>query len=86
MKLIVNHEIVKVMFEAGQHRVLIKLSEGGFIEHNPFPGDLRGLVAAMDLARDCIAGKFFPARIVQTKEKKFIDQAIAQIEDMTEGS
>lgn len=61
---ILTHKLVRIIFDGNQHRVYIALSKGGWLEHNPFPGDLRGLVAAMSLATDCLAGKFYPMGVV----------------------
>ena len=63
-KLILQTDIVRIEFTGKEHRVLIRLSEGGWLEHNPFPGDLRGLVSAMCLATDCLLGKFFPRAVL----------------------
>lgn len=64
MRTILDHEIVKIQHDGTRHRVFIRLSRGGWLEHEPLPGDLRGLVTAMTLATDCLAGKFFPAGVV----------------------
>lgn len=64
-KLILQTDIVRIEFTGKEHRVLIRLSKGGWLEHNPFPGDLRGLVSAMSLATDCLAGKFFPMGLLE---------------------
>ena len=61
--LILQHKIVRIELENGKHYVFIRLSQGGWLRHNPFTGDLRGLVSAMSLATDCLAGKFFPMGI-----------------------
>jgi hypothetical protein len=69
MKLILNDEIVKVYEnkENQAYNVFIRLSaQDGWIEHNPFPGNLQGKIAAMSLATDCMAGKFFPATVTKT--------------------
>lgn len=62
--LILNTQFVKILqLTTGKYRVLIAMSDGGWIEHNEFDGDARGLVAAMSLATDCCAGKFYPKRV-----------------------
>lgn len=68
-KLILDTELVKIFFTGSEHRVFIAISQGGVLEHEPFPGDLRGLVAALDLARECCAGKFFPKCVVKENER-----------------
>lgn len=74
---ILKHGLVKIGFNGTQHRVFIKMSAGGWLEHNPFPGDLRGLVAAMTLATDCIAGKFYPLAVHQEEREKAAPRLIA---------
>lgn len=83
---ILNHEIVRIEATDKSHRVFIRLAAGGWLEHNPFPRDLRGLVAAMDLARDCMAGKFFPMAVVQEnqRDQRLIGAAVKAIDDMTQ--
>ena len=45
-------------------QVFIALSKGGWIEHQEFENNLQGLVAALDLATQCCAGKFYPKAVV----------------------
>jgi hypothetical protein len=56
-KTILNHPLVQILNEGAKYRVLISMSKGGQVEHEPFPGDQRGLVAAMSLATEVLAGK-----------------------------
>ena len=57
-KLIVNHDLVQVIQDPnGNYRAFIVMEKGGVIEHAPFPGNPQGLVGAMNLATECIAGK-----------------------------
>lgn len=67
MKTIVNHEQVKLIqeTEGSTYRVLLVLQNGGIVEHMPFPGDVRGLVAAMDLCTQVMAGKVWLSHYVQ---------------------
>jgi len=64
MKLILNTPLVKIEDTGTEYRVLIALSDGGAIEHNPFGRNQEGLVAALLLAADVNAGKFYPKRVV----------------------
>lgn len=68
--LILQHRLVRIEFDGTVHRLFLRMSEGGWVEHNPFPGDLRGLVAAMTLATDCIAGKVFLKAVVRPESPK----------------
>jgi len=57
-KLIVNHDLVQVIqAENGMYRTFIVMEKGGVIEHARFPGNPQGLIGAMNLATECIAGK-----------------------------
>ena len=65
-KLVVDADLVKVFFTGAEHRVFIKMSKGDMIEHEPFPPNLEGLIASMQLATEVCAGKFFPRCVVET--------------------
>lgn len=72
MKTVLDTEVVRILDDGSQYRVLIKVKAGGTIEHEPFPRDIRGLAAAMDLATNCVIGKFFPARFIQPGEQPLL--------------
>lgn len=79
-KLILDTELVQIVQEGGEYRMFIKMSRGGTLEHEPFPQDLRGLVAALQLATEVCAGKFFPRGLAElppanTEERPLIGQA-----------
>jgi len=61
---IVNHKLVQVIEDkdAG-YRVLITMERGGQIEHKPFPGNNMGLVGAMQLATEVMAGKIWLSHV-----------------------
>lgn len=63
-KFVVSTDLIKVMDNGQQYVVHIALSEGGWIEHNPFERSQQGLVAALLLAADVNAGKFWLKRAV----------------------
>lgn len=65
-KHIVIHELVDLTqaTEGAPYKLMIRLQEGGSVEHAPFPGDVRGLVAAMDICTQVMAGKFWLRRFV----------------------
>lgn len=77
MKTILNHEIVKIIQTETNYRVLIAMKNGKTLEHNPFPNDLRGFIAAMDLAINCASGKFYPMEVVS--EQPGIEYKLKQI-------
>lgn len=79
MKTILNHEIVKILDDGKNYRVLITMAKGGVLEHSPFPRELRGLIAAMDLAMNCMSGKFFPAFVHLPEKSREIAALIGDV-------
>lgn len=64
LNLIVNHKLVQVMEDpAVGYRVLISMEKGGQVETNPFPGNQMGLVGAMQLATEVMAGKIWLSHV-----------------------
>jgi hypothetical protein len=76
MKTILNHELIKILEDKGQYRVLISMTNGGQVEHQPFPGDQRGLVAAVSLAVDVLAGKIWLSHVAETDSKVSIPERV----------
>ena len=70
MKKVLDTELVKINDTGDEYQVLIAMSQGGVIEHEPFPHNLQGLVAALQLATEICAGKFFPRRVLTPDGKK----------------
>ena len=64
-KLVVNHELVQVIqdFNTLEYRVFIVMEKGGVIEHKSFPGNPMGVVGAMNLATECMAGKVWLQKV-----------------------
>lgn len=58
-KVILNHDMIKIVFTGAEYRAFLTIQEGGEVEHQPFPGNQMGLVAAMTMAVDVLAGKFW---------------------------
>jgi len=63
-RVILNTEIVKIFQTNDGYHTQVAMQEGGWLEMATFPNDLKGLVAALDLATNCAAGKFYPRRPV----------------------
>lgn len=61
--MILKTEIVKIIEENSKLTVIVKMKDGGELELMPFDSDLRGQIAALTIAIDCLAGKFYPARV-----------------------
>jgi hypothetical protein len=64
---IVNHKLVRVQedSEVG-YRVFITMQKGGEVEHQPFPYNQMGLVGAMQLATEVMAGKIWLSHVSST--------------------
>lgn len=65
-ELILNTEIVQIYLKNEEYCIYIRMSRGGTIEHEPMPGNVQGLVNALQLATEVCAGKFFPRGVVET--------------------
>jgi len=62
--LIVNHKLIQVIEDpAVGYRVLITMQKGGQVETNPYPGNQAGLVAAMQMATEVMAGKVWLSHV-----------------------
>lgn len=61
---VLDTPLVQIFEEDNQYKMLIKMSQGGILEHEPFPKNLQGLVSALQLATEILAGKFYPRRVV----------------------
>lgn len=61
---ILNTPLVQIFEENDEYKVLIKMSGGGILEHEPFPKNLQGLIGALQMATECLAGKFYPKRVL----------------------
>lgn len=65
VEVIVNHKLVQVLHDLnnGSYRVLISMEKGGQVETNPYPGNQMGLVAAMQIATEVMAGKIWLSHV-----------------------
>lgn len=59
---VLDTPLVQIFEEDNQYKMLIKMSQGGILEHEPFAKNLQGLVSALQLATEILAGKFYPRR------------------------
>lgn len=62
-KNILDTDIVKIKLTEEGYCAFIKMQNGSWLEHTPYENDLKGLVAVLDLAVNCCAGKFYPRRL-----------------------
>jgi len=86
--LVLNHPLCRIILDQnkgglGEHQVLIRMKNGEWLEHEPFPGDLKGCVNALDLAMNVISGKFYP-RGLANKEPMNVPQLVAGKKDGAE--
>jgi hypothetical protein len=63
---------------------LFGFQKEGYIEHNPFPMEIRGLVAAVDLIENVCAGKFHPKEALRIPAGK--DDIIGFLEGKNENN
>lgn len=68
-KLVLDTDNVKVYLEGAGHVVYIKMGDGKWMVNRPHSGDLKGLVAALTLGIDALAGKIWPMTAVSLNEK-----------------
>jgi hypothetical protein len=66
-EVIVNHKLVRVELDpAIGYRVFITMQQGGVVETNPYPSNNLGLVSAMNIATEVMAGKIWLSHLVAT--------------------
>lgn len=74
MKLILNTDICKIFKDNGGHRMEVLTESGAWVELKELPGDLKGLVEALDISMNVLSGKFWIKGLVGPKaETKLID-------------
>lgn len=66
--IVLNHPMIRVVSSSTFYEVEICMQNGTWVRHEPFPLDQRGLVAAISLAVDVLAGKFWLKEIVKQSE------------------
>jgi hypothetical protein len=59
----------------------IKVESGQWLKHKAFNADLKGLVGAMMLATDVLAGKFYPECIVNESDLEAIEKTVLRLSD-----
>lgn len=76
MELILNTKLVMIFKTQIEYQVLITCEDGTVIEHAPFPLDQRGLVAALDVAMNVLAGKFWLKKIGRVTDAPELPQKV----------
>ena len=66
--LIVNTPAVIVFKSTNGYEMHITCKDGTIVEHEPFKNDLEGMVAAISLAAEICAGKFYLKCLLKPKD------------------
>lgn len=75
---VVNTPLVCVKKGSVGFHMYITCKDGSIIEHEPFSNDLQGMVAAISLAAEICAGKFYLNKVVRmtaTNDKPALEGA-----------
>ena len=62
-RIVLNHDLVRIVETNGKVEMFIKMADGLWAVQRPYEGDLRGLIGAMTLAIDVLAGKIILGEI-----------------------
>lgn len=76
-KKILDTPLVRI-FQSSEYRVFITMKSGTVVEHEPFPNNLMGLVAALTLATEVCAGKFFLKEVVGDTDAPKIERQLLE--------
>lgn len=63
MKPILQHSMVKIIERDNTYVLLIRTMDNQWVRQNPYPADQRGIIGALTLAVDVLAGKVLLAGI-----------------------
>ncbi len=63
-KVILDHSMVRIIEADQQYQLFIKMTNGKYASNAPYPADQRGIIAALQLALDVLAGKIMLAGTV----------------------
>lgn len=67
MKTILNTDNCKIIQDHNGFRVMMKMESGGWVESMPYSPELKGLIGALTLSIDVIAGKVWINKPVEHK-------------------
>lgn len=67
--IIINTPMVKVIQSAIGYEMQITCKDGTVVEHEPFPNNLEGMVAAISLSAEICAGKFYLRGVFKLKNE-----------------
>jgi len=81
-KLILDTPMVKIIQTKPEEiQLLIKMKDGKYAVQNPYTGDLRGLIGAITLSLDVLAGKVILNGTVDLQDGEFKEPEILSISD-----
>jgi hypothetical protein len=68
-KLVLDTPLVQIHDIGTCYEMMIRTKNGSIIEHEPFPHNLEGMVAAISLSAEICAGKFYLSKVISVPEK-----------------
>lgn len=80
MKKVLDTDLIRIFDAEDSYQVYITAQSGAVIEHEPFPRDQRGLVAALMLATDVLAGKVWLKNVCVVHRDKLNPPERVQLE------
>jgi hypothetical protein len=80
-RIILNHELCRIVEDQGKVTLYIRMADGKFAVQRPYDGDLRGLIGAMTLAIDVLAGKIMLGTVAVLDASEF-ESEINKIESI----
>lgn len=81
-KFILDTPMVKILQNKPEEiQLLIKMKDGKYAVQKPYEGDLRGLIGAMTLAIDVLAGKVILNGTVDLEDGEFKEPKVLSISD-----
>jgi len=70
MKTILDTELCKIVKNEKGHQVFIAMNSKKWVANTPHSGDLKGLIGAMTLAIDVLAGKIWLEGLAEVEKPK----------------
>ena len=77
-RIVLNHDLVRIVENSGKVEMFIKMGNGEWAVQRPYEGDLRGLIGAMTLAIDVLAGKIILGGTTRLDEVEFKTEKIGR--------
>ena len=68
-KIILDTPMVQIHDLGHKYEMIIRCKDGSVIEHEPFPHNLEGMVAAISLSAEICAGKFYLSKVISVPKE-----------------